>query len=370
MTAELTFIAEIENAVASTSAGRRSEMAHKIADLFVSRWDEVSPEDVSLLDEAIVRLAAAIEQSARALLARRLAPFRNSPRQTIRLLAFDDAIEVAGPVLTQSAQLDDETLVEIARMRGQDHMLAISHRGSLNETVTDILIELGNRDVLLSTADNHGASLSDQGFSALVRRSGGDDLLAEFVGSRPEIPSHLLAELVAKASQKVRAKLEAAHPRAKEEVFRAVAEAAGRVEARMRSTSLDYTSALAAIETLKRSGSLDDGALAAFAKSGAYAETIAALSVMCDLPLQFVEQAMARDRSESLVVLARAVGLSWSTVNEILQLRAQRGLIPRGEIIQRLARFERLRPDTAQEIVRLHRARARGNGAPASSLDT
>jgi uncharacterized protein (DUF2336 family) len=200
MTAQVAFIKEIDSAIASASASRCGEMLHKVTDLFVSGLDEFTSDDVSIFDDVIVRLAAEIELSARSLLAKRLAPIRNSPPQIIRVLAFDDAIEVAGPVLAQAARLDDKTLVEIAKTKGQGHLLAISQRGSLSESVTDVLVELGDREVLLNTVDNYGASLSNLGFSTLVRRSEGDDLLAEVVGSRPEIPSPLLTALVAKAS--------------------------------------------------------------------------------------------------------------------------------------------------------------------------
>jgi uncharacterized protein (DUF2336 family) len=369
ISAELALIKEVDSAIAGASSSRRSEMLRKVTDLFVKGSEEYSGEDISVFDDVITRLAAEIEQSARVLLAKRLAPIRNSPPQIIRVLAFDDAIDVAGPVLTQSERLDDKTLVEIARTKGQAHMLAISQRASLNELVTDVLVELGDRQVVLNAVDNFGAAISDVAFSALVRRSEGDDALAEFVGSRPEIPSPLLASLVAKASQAVRAKLEASHPRAKAEVQRAVAEAAGRVEARMTTALFDYTSALKSIDNLQRSGNLGERALSDFARNGDYAEVTAALAVLGDLPLQFVERAMTRDRSETLVVLAKAVGLSWSTVNDILLLRAKKGFLAQSEIQHRLARFDRLQSSTAQEIMRLHRTRAvQTNGSAAGAL--
>jgi len=352
------FIAEVENGIAAASADRRSEMLRKVTDLFIDRAEELTADDLSIFDDVIGRFAAAIEKSARAVLARRLAPIRNSPPQTIRALAFDDAIEVAGPVLVQSARLDDKTLVKIGRTKGQAHLLAISQRGSLSEAVTDVLVELGEREVVLSTVDNYGAELSDLGFALLVSRADGDDTLAEFVGSRPEIPSHLLMALVTKASQTVRAKLEAAHPQTKAEIRRAVAEAAARIEAQVLSSSLDYAAALTLVKALQRSGRLDEQALAAFAATRAYAETVATLTVMCGLPLQFVEQAMGRDRSEALMVLAKAIDLSWTTVQEILLLRADKGVISRSEIVQRLARFERLQSSTAKEILQVYRARA------------
>jgi uncharacterized protein (DUF2336 family) len=361
MTAPIAFLKEIDSSILHVSPGRRADMLRKITDLFINGCDEFTGEDVAVFDDVIIRLAVEIERSARALLSRRLAPIRNSPPEIIRVLAFDDAIEVAGPVLAQSPRLDDRTLVEIAQTKGQKHMLAISERASLSELVTDVLVELGDREVLINTVDNFGANISDIGFSTLVRRSDGDDTLVDLVGSRPEIPSPLLITLVTKASAAVRAKLEAAHPMAKEEIQRAVAEAAGRVESRMTSTLFDYTVAMAQVEALKRVGRLDEAALAGFAKSGAYNELTAALAAMCNLPLQFIERAMTRDRSETLVVLAKAIGLSWSTVNEILLLRAKRGFLAQGEIVQRLARFDRLQPSTAQEIMRLHRTRAHLN---------
>jgi uncharacterized protein (DUF2336 family) len=358
MTAELALIREVENSIAAASASRRSEMLHKVIDLFCAASDEFIYEDLSIFDDVLIRLAADIELAARALLAKRLAPIRQAPARVVRILAFDDAIEVAGPVLMQSARLDDKTLVEIAKTKGQSHLLAISQRGALSDAVTDVLIERGDRDVVLSTADNYGASISDLGFSTLVRRSQGDDMLTEIVGARPEIPSLLLTALIAQASQTVLAKLEASHPRANAEVHRAVAEAADRVKAQVRSTMVDYTAALASVKTLQQSGRLDEHAIAAFAKAGDYAATIAGLAAMCDLPLLFVEQAMGRDRSEALMVLAKSAGLSRATAEDILLMRAEKGIIARTQIVQRLARFEGLRPATAQEIVKIFRARA------------
>lgn len=357
MTAQLPFIDEIQGSITRASHSRRSEMLRKMTDLFIDGSDQFSGEDISIFDDVLGRLATEIEQSARELLAKRLAPVRNSPPRIIRALAFDDAVTVAGPVLSQAAQLDDKTLVEIARTKGQGHLLAISNRASLNEVVTDVLVERGDRDVLINTIDNFGADISDSGFSTLVQRSEGDDMLVDLVGSRPDIPPPSLGALIAKASSEVRAKLEAAHPRAKAEIRRMVAEAAGRVEARMSSPTFDYTAAMASIQTLKQFGKLDEGVLASFAQAGAFEQVVVVLAVMSNLPLQFVERSMMRDQSENLVVIAKAIGLSQSTVNSILGLRAKRGFLAEGEIAQRLERFNRLQSATARQIVQSHRAR-------------
>jgi hypothetical protein len=50
----------------------------------------------------------------------------------------------------------------------------------------------------------------------------------------------------------------------------------------------------------------------------------------------------------------------------MLLLPAKKGLISRGEIAQRLARFERLQTATAQEIVRVFRERAHAKTSAAT----
>ena len=62
------------------------------------------------------------------LLAQRLAPIPKAPPKIIHTLAFDDLIEVAAPVLSQSERLDDAALMENARNKSQGHLLAISNR--------------------------------------------------------------------------------------------------------------------------------------------------------------------------------------------------------------------------------------------------
>jgi hypothetical protein len=75
------------------------------------------------------------------------------------------------------------------------------------------------------------------------------------------------------------------------------------------------------------------------------------------MSLQFVERAMMQERSETVLVLARAIGLSWSTVKAILLLRAGKRIIAMDEIAQCLASFERLKTATAREIVRFYQKR-------------
>jgi uncharacterized protein (DUF2336 family) len=364
MTFDLRLINEVENAISTGSIERRSAALRRVTDLFIVGAEQYSDDEIALFDDVITRLAMEIELSARALLALRLAPIPNAPPKTIRALAFDDAIEVARPVLAQSEQLDDPTLVENGRKKSQEHLLAISRRRSLSESVTDVLVERGDQQVVLSTAENRGARFSDGGLTILVQRSAGDDRLAACVGSRPEIPAHLFLELLAKASHIVRAKLEAAHPRAKREVHQVVEEVADRIAAEALDGLPDRAATRTSVESLHRSDELDDSRLRAFAKDGRLEETTVALALMCKMSLQFVERAMMQERSETVLVLAKAIGLSWSTVKAILVLRAGTRIVAADEVAQCLASFERLKPATAKEIVRFYQRREQAGTNP------
>ena len=117
-------------------------------------------------------------------------------------------------MLSQSARLDDDALIEIARSKSQAHLLAISTRKSLSDAVTDVLVLRGNDEVIQSTVNNPGAEFSERGFTRLVNRAEGDDDLATCLGLRPSMPRHLYLKLLARASATVRERLEAAHPEA------------------------------------------------------------------------------------------------------------------------------------------------------------
>jgi uncharacterized protein (DUF2336 family) len=357
MTATHRFLNEVEDAMASGSVTRRGKIVRHITDLFIVGSAQCTDQEIELFDDVLTRLAVEIEISARALLAVRLAPIENAPPRIIRALAFDDEIDVAGPVLEQSARLDDAALVENAQHKGQEHLFAISRRRSLSEAVTDVLVVRGDQQVALSTAENRGAKFSTTGFAGLVRRSEGDDRLAACVGSRPEIPPHLFLKLLAKASQAVRAKLEAVHPAARREVREVVAEVTGRIQAEALAGSSDYAAARTYIAALQRRGQLDERKLEAIAKLGRFEEIVTALSAMCELSLEFVVRAMREERAEMILIIAKASALSWTTVKAILCARAGSRAIPGGEIAQSLASYERLKATTAQEIVRFHRQR-------------
>ena len=147
----------------------------------------------------------------------------NAPHGVVTTLAKNDNIAVAGPVLNQS-RIYDPDLKYIAETKSQAHLLALSTRVGLSETLSDVLVRRGDREVARSIATNHKANLSESAFATLVKRAERDSALAEKVGPRTDIPPRLFRQLLVQASGVVQQRLLAnAKPETQAEIQRVLA---------------------------------------------------------------------------------------------------------------------------------------------------
>jgi len=152
------FLRDLNDAISHGSAKSRLRALLHTTDLLIA--GTYTEDQIWTFGEVIGRLASEIEVAARAQLAKRLARTDNAPNNVIKKLAFDDSIDVAGPVLRHSERLDVRALVANVRTKSQSHLLAISKRNSIAPPVTDELVTRGNREVASSVANNSGARSS------------------------------------------------------------------------------------------------------------------------------------------------------------------------------------------------------------------
>ena len=277
-----------------------------------------------------------------------------------------DLIEVAAPVLSRSEWLDDETLIETASSKSQAHLLAISTRRVLSGAVTDVLVEHGNDEVIQSAVGNPGAEFSDRGFTRLVDRAEGNDNLATCVGLKPTIPRHLYLRLIAKASTTVRQRLEAAHPKQTADVSGAVQEAARLARDAPSAMSRETLLAHALVTSLYEDGRLDEHQVTAFAEAGKFDEANAAIAALANVPVSIAENMMVEARAEGVMMLAKVAGMSWSAVKAIINMRDNLSAMGPTDLETCQATYERLRPSTAQQVLRFHRMQQIQAPAPAA----
>jgi uncharacterized protein (DUF2336 family) len=356
-------IDQLEDALGDKDLARRAEILRKVTDLFVLRSGSFSESQVELFDSVMAKLLHNIESSARAQFGSRIAKLPDAPRGVIRLLAYDSAIQVAGPVLTHSERLDEDTLVDNARTQSQDHLLAISGRKVLAEAVTDVLVDRGNRAVVSATAHNAGARFSDFGVNTLVRKACDDGDLALCVWSRPEIPRQNLIKLFVEASETVKNQLIEADPRRAELIKAMVAQATDDIQTKARAGSNDFAQAAQLVRELNAAGKLNEERLLAFADEASFDKVVAALSLMCDIPIGAVERSFVQNQTEQIVVLARALDFSWATTLKLLLLHAGVNGTSRQQLDVTFANFYRLQPVTAQTALKFYRMREKANAA-------
>lgn len=351
----VSLLPELEDVVQNGTPERRATTLRRITMLFLDGAPSLQPEHVELFDDVITCLIDEIEAKALAELARSLAPVANAPAGVVRSLANNDDINVAGPVL-QKADLGDDQLISIAETKSQAHLLALSTRQAITETLSEILIRRGDDAVARSVATNQGAKLSEATFASLVQRAGDDGVLAEKVGLRTDIPPRLFRELLMKATDIVKQRLLAnARPETQAEIRRVLTKASDEVASK--ASPRNYQSAIAAVRALHRAGTLSEADLARFAEGGEYEETIAALAMLCSVPVDVVDRLMSGDRPDPVLILGRASGFKWETVRAILTARPGAKGTSTQALDAAFEHFDKLTAPTAQRVVRFWQVR-------------
>jgi uncharacterized protein (DUF2336 family) len=355
MTEVKSFLSDLDDAVARGTAESRKRALWHATDLLIA--GRYSDDEIWTFGEVIGRLADEIEVAARAQLANRLANVDNAPINIIHKLAFDDSIDVAGPVLRQSEQLDDNALIANATTKSQSHLLAISQRKSIGETVTDVLVARGDQDVVNSVASNAGARFSDFGFLHMVKRAEGDSILAEQLGLRGDIPRRVFQQLIAKASDDVKKRLERERPGIVDQIQTSVTDVTGALQSKFGPVSRSYFVAKRLVATQHQQGNLNENSISGYARSHRFEEVTIGLSLLCALPADVIERALADKNREMLLVLAKALDFSWDTTMALLFLGAKDHRITAQDLNDLEREFGRLNLETSRSVLKLYQTR-------------
>jgi uncharacterized protein (DUF2336 family) len=355
MTEARSFLQELDEAVLRGSPENRARALWHATDLLISgRYTE---DQIWVFGEVIGRLADEIELAARAKLAKLLAHSDNAPFNIVMILAFDDSIDVAGPVLQHSRRLDDKTLVTNVRTKSQPHLLAISKRCSIPVAVTDELVTRGNREVVHSVASNNGASFSDFGFLHMIKRSETDSILAEHLGLRKEIPRHMFQQLIAKASDDVKRKLELERPDLVGGIRASVTDVTGKLHSKFGPASRAYFDAKRLVTSLHQYGNLNENSILEYARSHKIEEATVGLSLLCSLPVDVVERALIDNNKEMTLILAKALDFQWETAMSLLFLGAKDHRIGARDLDDMREEFACLNTETSRSVLKFYQSR-------------
>jgi uncharacterized protein (DUF2336 family) len=123
-----------------------------------------------------------------------------------------------------------------------------------------------------------------------------------------------------------------------------------------KSRSRDYEAAQRVVATLRQQGRLNEQQVVEFAKTSRYEETVAAIELLCRVPIDVVDRLMGGDRPDPILILCKAAGWGWPTARAVILSRPHVKSSSTG-LDNAFSNFERLSPTTAQRVMRFWQAR-------------
>ena len=349
-------ISELEESIRVGSQEKRVETLRKVTDLFLAETERFNDEQITVFDDVLNCLIERVETKALAELSRRLAPIANAPNEVIQKLARDDEISVASPVLMQSTRLTEPNLVEIAKTKGQAHLLAIAGRDHVGMPVTEVLVERGDNTVLNRLATNSGAVFSEASFTTLVERAEKDESLAMMLGRRLDIPLRLFRELLLRATEAVRTKLLALAGDNQAEIQSVLSQISDQMSAE-NTPPRDYRAASRLVRMLQERGELNQDTVLTFLRANKYEEVVATLAALCGLPLDHVDRSMQAARADAVLIICKAAGFEWATTRAVLKNRLTwKPILPR-DLDNAWGDYVKLSKATANRVVRFWQVR-------------
>jgi uncharacterized protein (DUF2336 family) len=314
-------IAELEVAARDGTPERRLRMLRCATELFVSAATRLTPGQIEIFDHVLVRLMDRADARALAALSAALADVAAPPPAAMRRLARHENPSVAAPVLCKGRLLTDADLIEVASQRSQQHLMAISARQPLGEAVTDVILRYASRDTSRLLARNPAARFNALGYAALLIASERDDILAESLGSRPDLPPETLQSLLVRTTATVRARLLKSAPAQVREKVQAALSSVPAPALPTTAASNDYAEAKAAVVVLNKSGKLNDSSVNRFAIRREYPNVIAALSLLSGGSVEVIASLMEEESGNGLIIACRGSRLNWQTTATVLNNR-------------------------------------------------
>jgi uncharacterized protein (DUF2336 family) len=315
-------ISEIESALRADSGVKRTKVLMSVTDLFIGGATKYSYFQTMLFDDVLTHLIERVESGALVEIAMRLASIPNAPADTVRQLAWNDAIGISGPILSNSPRLTDRDLIEIAKTKSQAHLASIAHRPHLNEDVTDVLIDHGDADVANAVAINSGALCSNLTMAKLVLRADGDNQLTESISRRTDIPSQMFHQLLAQATDAVRTRLLASAKPEQKDVIKKVMDEISIQVVKSSLVPHDYAKAERTIAALSQDTNLIRTKIGEFADTKHIAEVIVGLASVNGLMVAHVERLFYAPTCFGLMILCKASALAWKTTRAVIGARA------------------------------------------------
>jgi uncharacterized protein (DUF2336 family) len=304
------------------SAESRARLVENITDLFLSEGGRLSEHERALMSDILGKLVGQVEVEIRRELSQALAKTGVELPEIVRMLANDE-IEIARPLLEKSALLKDPDLIEIIRMRTDEHRMAIAMREDVSESVSNALVEYGGEDVIETLLNNHDTQLSARAMEYLVAESRRVDRFQEPLLQREDLPGDLAYRMYWWVSAALRKRVLEDYKVDPLVFEQAVKRAAGAVMADRGEEQSAYVRAQRLVRRMTENGELTIQFLVNALRQQRVAVFVAGLAELGGINFRTAWRIFSDKGGESFAILAKAVGIERNQFTNIYLLVVQ-----------------------------------------------
>jgi hypothetical protein len=167
----------------------------------------------------------------------------------------------------------------------------------------------------------------------------------------------MFQQLIAKASDDVKRKLELERPDLAGEIRVSVTDITRKLHSKFGPASKSYFDAKRLVTAQHQYGNLNENSILEYARSHKIEEATVGLSLLCSLPVDVVERALIDKNKEMTLILAKALDFEWETAMSLLFLGAKDHRLSARDLDDMREDFARLNNETSRSVLRFYQSR-------------
>ncbi len=333
------------------SSEKRRELMGRVADHFVEGSQGYSDNELNLFGQVMSKLLEGSDPSSKASIAEQISREANTPRDLTLQLANEE-IAVARPMLENSPNLTSNDLLCLARDKGADHRVAISHRSDLNEEITDELIQHGECEVLQAISGNARAPISDWGFGAIAKHAPNDTMIENNLSCRKDMSlaaaKNVLPLLAPRAQQKLIGLIKDDDG----ELMALIGRAVRKTSKKKIETGKKRINAKQMLSEVRDGKRELDSVISYLAKNDRPMDCALVLSKLSKIPENQVAGSLLKLNGDGIALLCKAVGVGRQAFHDLAVMRYARLNLPSSMADQLTLAYEDIDVATAQRTLR------------------
>lgn len=302
-------VEELVELARDKSRRARNQLAENITDLFLTDEGRLNEHERALMSDILAKLIGEIEKKLRREMSEALLRSEIELPEIVKLLANEE-IEIAKPLLERSKLLRDSDLIDIIRMRTDEHRMAIAIRDGVTEKVSDALVDQSSHDVIEALLKNPDSVISKRAMEYLVAESRRVDRFQEPLLNREDLPQDLAYRMYWWVSAALRKHIVTEFEVDSVVIDGALQKATQQALVSQSEGSGAFVRAQKLVRRMAETGELTHQFLLESLRQKRIAIFVAGIGELANVNFETAWQIASDSQCESLAIMARAIGIS------------------------------------------------------------